>query len=206
MLMRHLRSAWLALVLAVLPILSHAVAVIGNPTTALTTVADFATAIPGGTGNFTGFIPSDPVMPSDPCISGVNVAFRGFNASGQPGIYASGPAPVFPTDPMRIADLNTPIAGGSGKFVDAILNSASAGDMSLVLARQLITAKLNVLNFASPVPIFNTLNDGDKQLAGFTGKLPCGVKSNSPAGQAMSNDANTLQNYNSGGLTSGCLQ
>src|SRR5690348_1394578 len=38
-----------------------------------------ATAIPGGVGNFTGFAPAS--------ISGDDVAFRAFGASGQTGIY-----------------------------------------------------------------------------------------------------------------------
>ncbi|RDK03423.1 hypothetical protein [Paraburkholderia lacunae] len=70
--MRRLWSAWLALFLAALPLVSHAVAVNGGPTAVLVTVVDTTTAIPGGSGTFFSW-------PPDPCISGANVAFRGIN-------------------------------------------------------------------------------------------------------------------------------
>ena len=48
-------------------------------------IADTATAIPGGTGNFTALVHSgNPVAPS-PVISGNNVAFFGAGAGGQQG-------------------------------------------------------------------------------------------------------------------------
>lgn len=73
--MRHLCSAVLAIAISVLPITSHAVAVIGNPTVVLTTIADPSTPIPGGSGAFTGYFPADPSHPPDPCISAGNIAF-----------------------------------------------------------------------------------------------------------------------------------
>ena len=86
----------------------------------------------------------------------------------------------------------------------AILNTSSTSDASLVLARQLIAAKLNIGNFSDPKPVSSTIADADHLLAGFLGKLPYSVKSSSSAGQAMLIDGNTLESYNSGGLTQGC--
>jgi len=71
-------------------------------------VADAATAIPGGSGNFTAFAQSG-VAPS-PVISGNNVAFFGAGSGGQQGIYVldyvaqAGP-------PIKIADTATRHSG-----------------------------------------------------------------------------------------------
>ena len=87
------------------------------------TVADKNTAIPGGTGNFTSFLPGEP---SAPAIKGANVAFFGAGSGGQRGIYASfqiarlslgaaaHDAPVL----VKIADTATAIPGGTGNFLD----------------------------------------------------------------------------------------
>jgi hypothetical protein len=69
-------------------------------------VAGFATPIPGGTGNFTGF-------PSAPSISGENVAFVGNGAGIVQGVFAK--YGVL-TPPQRVADTSTAIPGGSGNF------------------------------------------------------------------------------------------
>ena len=50
-------------------------------------VADFNTAIPLGVGNFTGFIPPNPIIPPNPVISGRNAVFVGTGAGGQQGVY-----------------------------------------------------------------------------------------------------------------------
>ena len=68
-------------------------------------IVDLNTAIPGGTGSFIA-------IPTDPMISGQNVAFIGNGSGGQQGVYAS-----FPQDPVRIADLNSAVPGGTGKFL-----------------------------------------------------------------------------------------
>ena len=64
---------------------------------------DNTTAIPGGSGNFTDF--------AWVALDSGKLAFRGRGSSGQEGIYtdASGSLAV-------VADLNTPIPGGTGNF------------------------------------------------------------------------------------------
>jgi hypothetical protein len=86
-----------------------------------------------------------------------------------------------------------------------ILRTATKGDASLILAHQLIAAKLNIANGSGePAPVPSTITDADSVLSGFSGKLPYNVKPSSPNGQAMVTDATTLDNYNNGLLTSGC--
>ena len=85
-----------------------------------------------------------------------------------------------------------------------ILNTPSGGDASIILAKQLIAAKLNIANGSDPTPISSTITHADSLLSMFSGKLPYNVKPSSIIGQMMVNDANTLDNYNNGLLTPGC--
>ena len=68
-------------------------------------VADEGTPIPGGSGSFTNF--NNPVS-----LGGGDVAFRGVG-SGQRGIYTSIGGTL-----ALVADLSTPIPGGSGNFTN----------------------------------------------------------------------------------------
>jgi hypothetical protein len=86
----------------------------------------------------------------------------------------------------------------------AILNTPGGGDASIILAKQLIAAKLNIANGSDPTPVSSTLTHADSLLSMFSGKLPYHVKPSSATGQMMVNDANTLYNYNNGLLTPGC--
>jgi len=87
----------------------------------LVLIADKSTPIPGGTGNFT-FL-------NTPSFGGGNVAFVGNGSSGQEGIYigAGGPLDV-------VADLNTPIPGGTGNFTSFPSGpiSADGGNVAFV--------------------------------------------------------------------------
>jgi uncharacterized delta-60 repeat protein len=84
------------------------------PTDPCTPVADRTTAIPGGTGTFTGFgalgLAADVTQAAPAAI----VAFVGSGA-GQQGVYACDR--TIPTDPCtRVADRTTAIPGGTGTF------------------------------------------------------------------------------------------
>lgn len=76
-----------------------------------------------------------------------------------------------------------------------ILNTAVKGDASLILAHQLIAAKLNVANGASS-SISATIAQGDALLAQLPGRLPYRIDPTSPLGQQMVAAAITLDNYN----------
>jgi hypothetical protein len=75
----------------------------------------------------------------------------------------------------------------------------------MILARQLITAKLNVAVGTDPAPAEETIVHADNLLRGFFGKLPYGIKPKSMPGQAMTTDARTLEDYNLGNLTPDCI-
>ena len=87
-----------------------------------------------------------------------------------------------------------------------ILNTPSGGDASLILAKQLIAAKLNIAAGSDPTPVSSTITHADSLLSMFSGKLPYHVAPSSSIGQMMVSDGNTLDNYNNGLLTPGCSQ
>jgi hypothetical protein len=65
----------------------------------------------------------------------------------------------------------------------AVLNTPSNSDASLmILARQLIAAKLNIFNSSNPAPAASAIADADGLLTGFTGKMSYGVKTTSAIG------------------------
>jgi hypothetical protein len=85
-----------------------------------------------------------------------------------------------------------------------ILNLSTKKDASVILARQMIAAKLNIAAGSDPAPVQSLITDGDALLATFQGKLPYDVKSNSGMGQSMVSISNVLDDYNKGYLTAGC--
>jgi len=225
----------------------------------LSAVADTTMAVPGASGNFSGF--------GNVVIDPANVVFEGFSASVTKGIYASigGSLIKIVADGdslggKTVSDVHLGPGGFSGNqvvfeaaFTDgsratvagtftsfircpqsqgfwknhtsqwpvttlvlgnqnysmtqllALLGTPSTSDASLVLARQLIAAKLNIANFSDPAPINSSIADADSRLSTFTGKLPYGVKSGTAMGTGMENDATVLENYNSDQLTPGCI-
>jgi hypothetical protein len=74
----------------------------------------------------------------------------------------------------------------------------------MILAKQLIAAKLNIFNGSDPAPARAAIADADGLLGGFAGKLPYGVATSSAIGQQMVNDGSKLESYNSGALTPAC--
>jgi hypothetical protein len=104
----------------------------------------------------------------------------------------------------------TTLTLGSQTYTEAelltILQTSVTGDASLILAHQLIAAKLNIANGSNAAPVGSTITDADSLLSLFSGKLPYGVDPNSANGQRMVNDATTLDNYNNGALTPNCTQ
>jgi hypothetical protein len=84
----------------------------------------------------------------------------------------------------------------------SILNTPAKGDASIILAYQLIAAKLNIANGSDPTPIAATIATADGLLDGCV--LPCNVKPSSPLGQQMTAAAAILDQYNNGLLTPDC--
>jgi hypothetical protein len=76
----------------------------------------------------------------------------------------------------------------------------------LILAHQLIAAKLNYLsNTVKVLAVTVTITDADSLLSGFSGKLPYHVDPSSTTGQLMVSDAAVLDIYNNGQLTPNCI-
>jgi len=72
--------------------------------TTLSKIADKNTAIPGGTGNFTGLI--------GPYVDGTDVVFKGQGSAFQEGVYLDDGTAL-----TVLVDTTTAIPGGSGNFV-----------------------------------------------------------------------------------------
>ncbi len=85
-----------------------------------------------------------------------------------------------------------------------LLRMPVRGDASLILAKQLIAAKLNIENGSDPAPVSDTIEDADEILSGFEGKLPYHVRPSTPTGHDMILDAATLDQYNNRELTPVC--
>jgi hypothetical protein len=93
------------------------------------------------------------------------------------------------------------------KILKTATGTGPKADASLILADQLIAAKLNIANGSDdPAPLPSTITHADSLLSGYSGKLPYKVKTSSTNGQAMVNDASVLNNYNNAALTPGCTQ
>lgn len=88
----------------------------------------------------------------------------------------------------------------------ALLETPTKGDASMILAHQLIAAKLNVAHGSDPMPVNGTIVDADSLFGSFEGKLPYEVKTSSTIGQKMVDNAEVLDNYNNGFLTPDCQE
>lgn len=85
-----------------------------------------------------------------------------------------------------------------------LLGKPSQGDASVILAHQLIAAKLNVATGVDEKPISATIMDSDQRLSAFSGKLPYKVKPSTTAGKALVKAADKLEGFNDGELTPQC--
>lgn len=63
-----------------------------------------------------------------------------------------------------------------------ILGTGHKADASLILADQLIAAKLNIANGADGTPVTSTITDADAVLSLYTGTLPYRVRPNTTNG------------------------
>jgi hypothetical protein len=84
-------------------------------------------------------------------------------------------------------------------------NGGTKADASLILAKQLIAAKLNVANNSMNWPLIGAaISHADLLLCGFAGSLPYHVAPNSATGQQMVAVAAQLDAFNNGALAPGC--
>ena len=95
------------------------------------------------------------------------------------------------TKTQLLTILNTPV--GSGGRADA----------SLILAGQLIAAKLNIANGApAPVPVPDSIASADAAIG--SNAIPMSARANTALGRRMTSIAGVLESYNSGVLNTGC--
>jgi len=80
----------------------------------------------------------------------------------------------------------------------ALLRTPSRGDASLILAQQLIAAKLNLAAGSDAAAIASTIVQADAILSLYSGKLPYGVRGRDPNRAAMVQLAEALDGYNNG--------
>jgi hypothetical protein len=78
-----------------------------------------------------------------------------------------------------------------------LLDSPSRRDASLILAKQLITAKLNFTSGAELGSFAAVVTQGDSLLSNFAGKLSYNVGPSSITGRIMTSVADALETYNS---------
>jgi hypothetical protein len=84
------------------------------------------------------------------------------------------------------------------------VGSGPKADASLILAYQLIAAKLNVANGSDPAPAAATISTADGLLSGFSAKLPYKEKPSSAIGKQLTVAASALESYNLLQLTPNC--
>ena len=92
--------------------------------------------------------------------------------------------------------------GYSATQIDSIFDAPVAGNAVLILAHQLMAAKLNILAGASSAPVAATITSADTAIGALV-IPPVGaafVAPASPLGTSMVNLANTLASYNEGNL------
>ncbi len=97
--------------------------------------------------------------------------------------------------------------------LEQTLNLPSQGDASLILAHQLIAAKINIANGAEPSPVAETIALGDALLYAASPcqtdynpmcQVPYGVPPSSTSGGKMVSAALILDAYNRSQMTPGC--
>lgn len=85
-----------------------------------------------------------------------------------------------------------------------LLRTPVRGDASLILAKQLIAAKLNVAAGSDYSAIADAIASARDVLVPLPGRLPFDVRASSPEGQAMVSLGGTLDAFNNGLLTGAC--
>jgi hypothetical protein len=82
--------------------------------------------------------------------------------------------------------------------------TGTKSDASLILAYQLIAAKLNLANGSAPCPFAATIAEADALIDSRTIPITPKITPTTAEGQQMVSLANTLEQFNTGALTPGC--
>ena len=85
-----------------------------------------------------------------------------------------------------------------------LFNTPTEGDASLILAHQLIAAKLNAAQGADVTAVSGIITQADALLSQFPNKLPYAIDPSSTNGQGLTSVAGVLDVFNTGQLTVNC--
>lgn len=122
----------------------------------------------------------------------------------------------YPTDwPQTVLDFGLKIGNVlySASQLQNTLNRPPRGDASIILAHQLIAAKLNIANGADPSPVLEIIANADALLQAASPcqtnlmpscQVPYNISPSSSAGAKMVAAASILDAYNRGQMTPGC--
>jgi hypothetical protein len=123
-----------------------------------------------------------------------------------PGFWKNNPS-VWPVNSLTLGTITyteNPLLRilSAPPVVRSRLGTVKMTDASLILANQLIAAKLDLLNGSPACPIASTIAAADSLLGNQP--FPLEISPSSDEGQRMIALATTLANYNNGLLTPGC--
>jgi len=139
---------------------------------------------------------SDRIEKMSPCFFQVSISNKCPLAQGT---WKNTPTSAWPVTSLALGNQTY-----TSSQLQVILKTPTRGDASLILADQLIAAKLSIAGDSNPGPIASTISSADSLLAAQAGRLPYHVKPSSTTGQAMVNDADILNSYNGDALTTSC--
>lgn len=140
------------------------------------------------------------------------LAFGGMLVFGAPGANADAATTCPPLTqgywknhtsvwPHQVLPVGT--ASDSQSALETIFQTPARGDASVILAHQLIAALLNILVIGTDsTPIAKTIADAETLLG--AGSVPEGIDPSSTLGQQMVADAQILDNFNNGLITTAC--
>ena len=139
---------------------------------------------------------SDRIEKMSPCFFQVSISNK---CPLTQGSWKNTPTSAWPVTSLLLGNQSY-----TSSQLQAILSTPVRGDASLILADQLIAAKLSIAGDSNPGPIASTISSADSLLAAQPGRLPYHVKPSSTTGQAMVNDGDILNSYNNDALTTSC--
>jgi RHS repeat-associated protein len=119
------------------------------------------------------------------------------------GYWSTHPA-EWPVSSLVLGNAGNPAHTYSASELLSFLRAPVRNDASLVLAQQLIAAKLNVASGARPDPVAAQLARADELLGLFTGRLPYRLGPRTPVGGEMTTVARVLEAYNKGEVPGSC--
>ncbi len=111
---------------------------------------------------------------------------------------------AWPVRTLQLGDPAKPIHAYHQRALQSLIAMPAKGDASVILARQLIAAKLNIANGAQSSIALNAIAHADALLAAFNQRLPYHIKSSTPVGGGMTSTAAVLDDFNNGRLSFSC--